>query len=95
MGIPKLLGSLEPYASRITFNPSPGNDYNPQKRAVIDGPGLAYHVFYQTLARRVTSANNVRDVPSYAEIGDAILDWLDAVEAHAIPMYVLLFTFEN
>lgn len=85
MGIPRLLGYLEPYASTVKFK-STDNYGAAGGGAVVDGPALAYHVFRDASARRHTVESTGRDALSYKEIGDAVLQWLSALEAHTVHM---------
>lgn len=70
MGIAGLARRLEPYASRYT--PDQLDGYN----AIIDGPSLAYHA--HQLAHAITS--NHSRLPSYADVNDQALRWLNALE---------------
>lgn len=66
MGIPRLRQLLEPYAER--------NDLG-DRRVVIDGPGLAYHIFNQCQTK--APSGSLFDQPSYAVLGRAAINWLD------------------
>ncbi|OCK73667.1 hypothetical protein K432DRAFT_312287 [Lepidopterella palustris CBS 459.81] len=70
MGIPRLTSSLEPFAERIQFS---SNDSGAPKSAVIDGPGLAFHICNQSLGYRTDLA---RASPSYAELSSRVVQWV-------------------
>jgi hypothetical protein len=77
MGIPHLTTFLHPYAESTALD---GED------AVVDGPALAYHVYYSCLSRRPTARNPFEAAPSYKEIGVAIIEWLDRLRMSGITM---------
>ncbi|KAF7893834.1 hypothetical protein EAF00_007348 [Botryotinia globosa] len=71
MGIPHLITFLRPYA---TLDSLKGKDI------VIDGPGLAYHIYHICLGTRKSAGNYFEANPSYKELGDTVLAWLDGLE---------------
>ena len=70
MGIPHLITFLRPYAE---IEPLAGRE------VVIDGPGLCYHIYHKCLGRRGDARNAFEAAPSYEELGDAALEWLDGL----------------
>jgi hypothetical protein len=66
MGVRNLRRLLEPHADRI--------DCNGQK-VVIDGPSLAYHIFY--LCIRNQNPAGLFEQPSYSQLGETAIAWLD------------------
>ena len=54
---------------------------------MVDGPGLAYHVYYRLLAYRPASLNALDGVPSYSEIGKGMIIFLDELRAYGLVMY--------
>lgn len=62
MGIPRLLTTLEPYA---TFKELQGSS------VVIDGPAFAYHILH------VCRVNGISQ-PSYELLGETAVSWLNA-----------------
>ncbi|TGO55681.1 hypothetical protein BCON_0088g00120 [Botryotinia convoluta] len=71
MGIPHLITFLRPYA---TLDSLKGKDI------VIDGPGLAYHIYHICLGTKKSAGNYFEANPSYKELGDTVLAWLDGLE---------------
>lgn len=61
MGIPHLITTLEPYATKELLQ-----DHG----IVIDGPALAYHIFH-------TCRSNGINHPSHRLISESVLAWLD------------------
>ncbi|KAK6603861.1 hypothetical protein ACHAO1_007019 [Botrytis cinerea] len=71
MGIPHLTTFLRPYA---TLDSLKGKDI------VIDGPGLAYHIYHICLGTKKSAGNYFEANPSYKELGETVLAWLDGLE---------------
>lgn len=70
MGIPHLITFLRSYAE---LEPFVGRE------VVVDGPGLCYHIHYKCLGRRGDSRNSLEAAPSYGELGEATIEWLDGL----------------
>ncbi|KAF2828705.1 hypothetical protein CC86DRAFT_444823 [Ophiobolus disseminans] len=81
MGIKGLARRLEPYSTR--YSPEELDGYT----AIIDGPGLAYEAHKFALG---TTANQLR-IPSYHDINNAALSWLNALEDQGIKVSTILF----
>ena len=87
MGIPRLTSHIQPYLIPTALGcNTPGCDehVNPQKepkKLIIDGPGLAYHLYYRLLAHRPYSSNTLDSVPSYDDLGKAALIFLDELQS--------------
>lgn len=79
MGIPHLITHLRPYAQAESLS---------GKRICIDGPALAYHVYFICLAARFSSENPFEAMPSYQEIRDTTIAWLYGLEASGATMLV-------
>lgn len=93
MGIPRLVGHLLPYASSVQFQavePSdqeePKDDSASKKTVIVDGPGMAYHAFYLALARNSDARNAFAAAPSYAEVGDIAIEWLQQFQKYGLNM---------
>jgi len=78
MGIPHLITFLQPYAESESLVGG----------AVIDGPGLAYHIFYLCLNSRASVRYPFETALSYEELGDACLEWLDGLRESGVDMCV-------
>lgn len=89
MGIPRLISHLEPYAVSTVLGCKTAkcNEHQRLERAIIDGPSLVYHVYHRILAHKSPSKNHIDAVPSYEELGKAILVFLDELENHGLAMY--------
>ncbi|MCJ1288229.1 hypothetical protein MMC26_007584 [Xylographa opegraphella] len=82
MGIPRLRGLLEPYFQTLTLGCSnqecTDHKLSP-KPVVIDGPGLAYVIYYRLLAWKPIHLNAIDAQPTYEEISCAVLIFLQAL----------------
>jgi hypothetical protein len=74
MGIQGLSRRLEPYSSR--HSPQQLQGYS----AIIDGPGLAYEAHKLALS----AAANQSRVPSYTDINNEAIRWLNSLEDQGI-----------
>lgn len=92
MGIPRLVHSLEPYAVKSVLNRKSQDTAEQESatNAIIDGPSLAYHVYYVCLAQRSGARNAIEAAPSYEELGQAAVWWLEQIEQYGLKMYVFL-----
>jgi hypothetical protein len=77
MGIPRLRQLLEPYTKRIELE---------DQRVVIDGPGLAYHIFSLCQAR--APSGSPFDQPSYTLLGEKVITWLDDLTSSGAVLYI-------
>ncbi|KAL8938978.1 MAG: hypothetical protein Q9216_003604 [Gyalolechia sp. 2 TL-2023] len=99
MGIPRLAGHLQPFAVSATLGSDPNSiaaSDTPETRhfssnVVIDGPGLAYHVYYKSLAGQSSTLNAYDARPSYRDIGEAFLVYLQEMEAHGLVITHIFF----
>lgn len=71
MGIPRLIAYLEPYATPAELSGC---------KVIIDGPGLAYHIYYRLLASKSRADNAIYGAPSYAELGESAVFFLDELQ---------------
>ena len=90
MGIPRLASHLSPFATEKTLGCSIANctkhRASRQCIVVIDGPGLAYHVYHRLLAHQSSTLNALEAQPSYEELGKAAVLYLDELSRHKIEM---------
>lgn len=75
MGIPRLLSYLQPYTNTTSLK-----DCN----IIIDGPGFAYYIYYSLSAQHTYYEDAIRAAPSYEELGEAALAFLDKLQEHKI-----------
>ena len=98
MGIPRLTSQLQPYAGSAVLgcktsqcSEHQSNLLNAsEKKIVIDGPGLAFHIFYSLLACKSLSLNAFDAAPSYAEIGRGVTAFLEELRLYGLKMYTIL-----
>lgn len=89
MGIPHLTRHLSPHATKLLL-PRQGKDRDfPEQisiHAIIDGPSLAYHIYYLCLGGRAGARNALEAAPPYRELGEAAISWLQQVEQYGVKM---------
>ena len=97
MGIPRLISYLQPYSVPAVLGcktPQCSEHHRDHPsdngKVVIDGPGFAFHVFYALLACKPPSLNPFDATPSYAEIGQAAIAFLQELRLYGLTMYKLL-----
>ncbi|MCJ1391426.1 hypothetical protein MMC18_004290 [Xylographa bjoerkii] len=94
MGIPRLRGLLEPYFQTSTLgcsNQECKDHIRSSKTVIIDGPGLAYAIYYRLLAYKPTSLNALDAQPTYEEIGRAVFLFLQALTNCGIKIEKIYF----
>ncbi|KAI9836045.1 MAG: hypothetical protein M1819_001656 [Sarea resinae] len=97
MGIPHLITHLTPYADAVvqknskTVDTDTDVDSTRITKAIIDGPGFAYHIYYRCLSLRPQARNPFEAAPSYDEIGRAATAWLDELCSHEIEICRIFF----
>ena len=84
MGIPHLITNLRPFADPNSLA---------GQHAVIDGPGLAYHVYFLCLAWQPRARNPFEAIPSASLIQQALLKWLDVLQANGVILFVSTLVF--
>ena len=72
MGIPHLITYLQPYSESKSLK---------GENLVVDGPGLAYHIHHLCLRLRPGARNPFDAAPSYKELGEATIVWLNELQA--------------
>jgi len=82
MGVPHLITYLRPYADWHSLD---------GQNVVIDGPGLAYHIYYICCCSRPAAQSSFEALPSYRELGDAVILWLDGLDDHGVTVKRLYF----
>ena len=58
---------------------------------IVDGPSLAYHIYYRLLAHKPRTLNVFDATPSYEQIGEGFLAFLEELQAHGARIDVLFF----
>ena len=94
MGIPHLAQLLQPYAvSTILGCKSEqckshrADSAGSARIIIIDGPALAYHVYYNVLKEKSSLLNAFDAIPTYTETGIAFLTYLEELESYGLVMY--------
>lgn len=93
MGIPRLTSYLQPYFTSTVLGCSNHNCSLHKDRSnglIIDGPSLIYAVYYRLLACKPASLNALDAQPSYREIGNATVQFLEQLSACGMAMYALI-----
>lgn len=92
MGIPRLTTHIQPYLIPTVLGCSipdcetPSHPQGAQQKLIIDGPGLAYYLYYRLLAHKPDSLNGLDALPSYNELGRATLIFLDELQNRHVIM---------
>lgn len=86
MGISRLRGHLEPFAELIVLGCTTTNckEHSTQREIIIDGPSLAYHIYYRVFAHKPAYLGPIDAIPSYTELGKAFLVFLDELVRYGI-----------
>lgn len=89
MGIPRLMSHLQPYAVPTVLGCKEENcrEHPTLQNIIIDGPSLAFYIYHRILSHRTDSRNPIDIIPSYNEIGQTTLNFLDELRCHGMVMY--------
>ncbi|KAL8912308.1 MAG: hypothetical protein Q9171_002680 [Xanthocarpia ochracea] len=97
MGIPRFVGHLQQYSVNTSLGHKSGQSDGKSDRdkayptkVVIDGPGLAYHIYYR-LAHISNAPSPVEAIPSYGQIGQAVIAFLSELEAYHVQISHIYF----
>lgn len=88
MGIPHLAQQLQPHGTKVLLSRASTSDGSNPTPAIIDGPSLAYHCFYVCLSRQSSARNSYEALPSYKDLGEAAVSWLEQIEQYGMKVYV-------
>lgn len=95
MGIPGLTARLAPYASPIKWERLPEHQASECDKArdliIIDGPALAYHIYHRCLREHGHAKNAFDAFPSYGEVSQTLLAWLEQVEECPTQVHKIYF----
>ena len=93
MGIPHLAQLLQPYAISTVLGckteqcRSHRTDSGKSTRSIIiDGPALAYHVYYKIRTGKPQLLNAFDAIPTYTETSAAFLTYLEELESYGLVM---------
>lgn len=84
MGIPRLAKQLHAFSefSALGCKTNGCEEHPCNKKIIIDGPSLAYHIYRCGLAVSPSSIGIVDAIPSYDGLGQATLAFLDELQCH-------------
>ena len=91
MGIPRLRGHLLPYVDPTILGCKTNHCHKhvKTKNFVIDGPSLAFHIYYKVLALKGAVDCSLDAVPTCSELGKATITFLDQLQQYGGVMYNL------
>ncbi|KAL1301783.1 hypothetical protein AAFC00_005979 [Neodothiora populina] len=90
MGIPHLAHHLQPHGTKVLL-PRATKPPEQQTSVIIDGPSLAYHCYHFCLAKHSNAHNSYEALPSYKELGEAAVSWLDQIEQFGLKVEQVFF----
>lgn len=64
-----------------------GDDNGPGV-AIIDGPGLAHHIYHGLCENSSSSSSSTSTVITYGDCVHATIEWLDQLQGYGFRMYV-------
>ena len=91
MGVPGLSKALKAYAVPTVFGckdpscekHSPHSDFS-STNVIIDGPSFAYCVYNRLNAHKSAQLSALEAVPSYRDIGNGAMTFLNELENHGL-----------
>jgi len=89
MGVPHLMHHLQAYGQKIILERPTGQQDQQlptARNVIIDGPALAYHLYSVCQSRRGAARNALDAIPSYHELGHAVVPWLEQLEQFGVRM---------
>ncbi|KAF2084811.1 hypothetical protein K490DRAFT_7994, partial [Saccharata proteae CBS 121410] len=95
MGISRLLHHLEPYATPVVLEKNKNDDAREagitSTKLIIDGPGLAYYAYHQTISRRSQAGNALEAMPTYKEVNVFVFKLLAQLERCGLDIAAIFF----
>lgn len=84
MGVPHLAKQLHAFAEFAPLGcKSEGCSLHPSdKKIIIDGPSLAYHIYHCGLAHSPSNLGPIDALPSYEMLGKATVTFLDELQSY-------------
>lgn len=90
MGIKGLTARLVSYTSPWPPKDQPVN-LSATRSVIIDGPSLAYFIYYRCLKEQESSSNALDVYPSYEQVTNAVLRFLGRLEASEFKIHSIYF----
>ena len=94
MGIPGLSKPLKPYAVSTTIGCKTQHcsEHKPalsesSRNIIIDGPSFAYSIYHRLIIQKPEWLTAVEAMPSYQEVGQGALAFLDEMEDYGLKVY--------
>lgn len=93
MGIQGLTARLTAYGKPVTWLKRKDASDTSEKSdsLIIDGPALAYHVYYQCLASNTSARNAFEALPLYQDISDTLVCFLGELESFGLSIEHIYF----
>lgn len=88
MGIPRLTTQISPYGESIIWKKQVQRLVEHQGDVIIDGPSFAYYIHKLCLTTKSNARNALEALPTYPELGEAAVTWLNQIESFGLHMYV-------
>lgn len=94
MGVPGLSKALKPYSVSTTVGCKTAGciQHQPQHGGqiymVIDGPSFAYCIYQRVIAAKAEWLTAIEAIPSYDEVGNGAIAFLEVLENYGVEMYV-------
>jgi len=91
MGIPRLMTQVTPYGEPVTWHKQDNTSINSRpvekENIIIDGPSFCYFIHHKCLSTKTHARHALEAVPTYQELSEAAIEWLDELEAFGFCMY--------
>jgi len=92
MGIPRLMTQVSPYSEPVTWHRrhtlSKDASSPPEKEnIIIDGPSFCYFIHHKCLSTKTHARQALEAVPTYLELAEEAIAWLDELETFGFCMY--------
>jgi len=88
MGIPRLTTQISPYGESVIWRKQVQTAVEHHSDVIIDGPSFAYFIHKLCLTTKSKARNALEALPTYPELGEAAVTWLNQIESFGLRMYV-------
>jgi hypothetical protein len=91
MGIPRLMTQVTPYGEPVTWHkptePPLSDPPASRENIIIDGPSFCYFIHHKCLSTKTHARHALEAVPTYQELSEAAIVWLNDLEGFGFCMY--------
>ena len=91
MGIQGLMSHLEPYLTQKTWHREGKSDvlgrFQSERSLLIDGPSFAHWIYHELVKTRSNRCQCLEMLPSYQELAEAAVSWLEQMEDFGFAVY--------